>query len=211
MGVVSQISKMMMRRESTLTVTRSLAASLTKWPSGSEKASTLSCSLEQELVLGKQQSETRHLQTINYILLSSLLSLPSSISSCGIPDFRSGMKTVLSTGPGVWELMANDASRPQGTTIKPILQALPSPTHMAMVKLHEEGVVKFTISQNVDGLHRRSGLSPAELAELHGNTNLETCQQCGRQYFRDFETRYRRIDSLPCTEAYHKVYLTNAS
>ena len=99
------------------------------------------------------------------------------------------MKTVLSTGPGVWELMAHDASRPQGSTIKPILQALPSPTHMAMVKLHEEGLVKFTISQNVDGLHRRSGIPPTELAELHGNTNLETCQQCGRQYFRDFETR----------------------
>ena len=109
--------------------------------------------------------------------------------SCGIPDFRSGMKTVLSTGPGVWELMAHDASRPKEATVKPILQALPSPTHMAMVKLHKEGLVKFTISQNVDGLHRRSGIPPSELAELHGNTNLETCQQCGRQYFRDFETR----------------------
>ena len=99
------------------------------------------------------------------------------------------MNTVLSTGPGVWELMAHDASRSKEATIKPILQALPSPSHMAMVKLHEEGLVKFTISQNVDGLHRRSGLPASQLAELHGNTNLEKCQQCGRQYFRDFETR----------------------
>lgn len=45
------------------------------------------------------------------------------------------------------------------------------------------------MSQNVDGLHRRSGLPPAELAELHGNTNLETCKKCYRQYLRDFETR----------------------
>ena len=99
------------------------------------------------------------------------------------------MNTVLSTGPGVWELMAHDASRSKEAAIKPILQALPSPSHMAMVKLHEEGLVKFTISQNVDGLHRRSGLPGDQLAELHGNTNLETCQQCGRQFFRDFETR----------------------
>jgi len=60
---------------------------------------------------------------------------------------------------------------------------------MAIVRLHEAGLVKFTISQNVDGLHRRSGLGPSQLAELHGNTNLETCQKCHRQYLRDFETR----------------------
>ena len=34
-----------------------------------------------------------------------------------------------------------------------------------------------------------SGLSPAQLSELHGNTNLETCRKCQRQYLRDFETR----------------------
>jgi len=52
------------------------------------------------------------------------------------------------------------------------------------------GFSKFTVSQNVDGLHRRSGIPPSELSELHGNTNLETCKTCGRQYLRDFETRY---------------------
>ena len=106
------------------------------------------------------------------------------------------MNTVLSTGPGVWELMAHDTTRSKEASIKPILQALPSTSHMAMVKLHEQGLVKFTISQNVDGLHRRSGLPASQLAELHGNTNLETCQQCGRQYFRDFETRSEQINNI---------------
>jgi len=27
-------------------------------------------------------------------------------TSCGIPDYRSGMKTVLPTGPGCWEKLA---------------------------------------------------------------------------------------------------------
>lgn len=115
---------------------------------------------------------------------------PLSPHSAGIPDFRSGMNTVLETGPGVWELMANETGQREGSVVKPILQALPSPTHMAIVQLHEADVVKFTVSQNVDGLHRRSGLGPSQLAELHGNTNLEACQKCHRQYLRDFETRY---------------------
>ena len=99
------------------------------------------------------------------------------------------MNTVLKTGPGVWELMAHKSKGREGSEIKAMLQALPTPTHMAIVKLQEAGVIKFTVSQNVDGLHRRSGLGPAQLAELHGNTNLETCHMCQRQYLRDFETR----------------------
>lgn len=69
------------------------------------------------------------------------------------------------------------------------VQAIPSATHMAIVEMHKKGLVKATVSQNVDGLHRRSGLPADEIAELHGNTNLETCETCKRQYLRDFDTR----------------------
>ena len=107
------------------------------------------------------------------------------------------MKTVLPTGPGVWELRAQGAVR-ESKHVVPVLNALPTPTHMAIVKLHETGKVKFTVSQNIDGLHRRSGLGPDSLSELHGNTNLETCGTCMRQYLRDFETRsvYRNCKRL---------------
>lgn len=37
--------------------------------------------------------------------------------------------------------------------------AKPSLTHMALVKLVEENVVQYVVSQNVDGLHIKSGLS----------------------------------------------------
>lgn len=99
------------------------------------------------------------------------------------------MDTVLKTGPGVWELAAHQSDRPDGTSVTPIINALPSPTHMAIVELQKQGKIKYTVSQNIDGLHRRSGLSPAYLSELHGNTNLEVCEKCKRQYLRDFETR----------------------
>ena len=78
----------------------------------------------------------------------------------GIPDFRSSMNTVLKNGPGMWELRAKgQSSSPKGGCYQSSVQkARPSPSHMALVKLHHEGLVKFTISQNVDGLHLRSGI-----------------------------------------------------
>ena len=112
-------------------------------------------------------------------------------TSTGIPDFRSGMNTVLKTGPGLWEIQAKGVARQPGK-VTPMLKAIPSPSHMAIVKLHKEGLVKLTVSQNVDGLHLRSGIPSDELAELHGNTNLEKCTTCGAKYLRDFDTRTAR-------------------
>lgn len=60
---------------------------------------------------------------------------------------------------------------------------------MAFVELQERGHLKHLISQNVDGLHRKSGIAPENLSELHGNTNLEVCTDCGREYMRDYRVR----------------------
>ena len=70
-----------------------------------------------------------------------------------------------------------------------MLSALPSITHMALVKLCNENKLKFIISQNVDGLHRRSGIPSNKLSELHGNTNLEVCIKCNHYYLKDYHVR----------------------
>ena len=57
----------------------------------------------------------------------------------------------------------------------------------ALLALHQAGKLSYTVSQNVDGLHLRSGLPRDRLAELHGNCFAERCGRCGREYVRDFE------------------------
>ena len=113
-------------------------------------------------------------------------------TSTGIPDFRSGVHTVLPTGPGVWVCKARGMQPPPQQNRKCILGALPSPCHMALLRLQQEGLIKFVVSQNTDGLHRRSGVDPKLLAELHGNTNMEKCLKCGVKYVRDSWTRTAR-------------------
>lgn len=105
-------------------------------------------------------------------------------TSTGIPDFR---------GPnGVWTC-AKEQKEISGP-ITSCIEAIPSYTHMSIVELVEKGYCKYVVSQNCDGLHRRSGLDPSKLSELHGNTNLETCGKCKKEYLRDYECDRDDVD-----------------
>ena len=110
-------------------------------------------------------------------------------TAAGIPDFRSGMDTCLATGPGAWELRARDAVRPAAAVTTKPLRAIPTLAHRALVALHARGDLAHVVSQNTDGLHRRSGVPVGALSELHGNSNLETCTSCGAEYLRDAQCR----------------------
>ncbi|CAF3734879.1 unnamed protein product [Rotaria sp. Silwood1] len=107
-----------------------------------------------------------------------------------IPDFRSSMNTILPTGPGVWELRDHPGAKRSPTALTVTLtKAIPSTTHMALVELARQNLLHFVVSQNIDGLHLRSGLPSPLIAELHGNSNLEICKKCQTKYLRDFRTR----------------------
>ncbi|NXR37941.1 SIR6 deacetylase, partial [Zosterops hypoxanthus] len=86
-------------------------------------------------------------------------------------------------GPnGVWTMEEKGLSPKFDTTFE---NARPSTTHMALLGLQRVGILKFLVSQNVDGLHVRSGFPRDKLAELHGNMFVEECVKCGKQYVRD--------------------------
>ena len=90
----------------------------------------------------------------------------------GIPDFR---------GPdGVWT--RRDAGLPPpGWRVRPD-RVEPNASHSSLVELQRIGKLRFLITQNTDNLHRRSGIRPELLAELHGNGQLMRCLGCDRQY-----------------------------
>ncbi|KAI9081657.1 hypothetical protein K1719_036393 [Acacia pycnantha] len=63
----------------------------------------------------------------------------------------------------------------------PFHRAVPSLTHMAFGRIRKGWYIKFVISQNIDGLHLRSGIPREKLAELHGNSFMEICPSCGAE------------------------------
>ena len=102
----------------------------------------------------------------------------------GVPDFR---------GPdGVWarnrtvyfqEFLANEEDRVeawrQRAAIWPEMRAArPNAGHMAFVGLARRGKLKAMITQNIERLHQRSGLSPHLVLELHGTTAEAVCLTC---------------------------------
>jgi len=58
----------------------------------------------------------------------------------------------------------------------------PTRAHMALVALHRAGYVRYVCTQNIENLHRLSGLPDDALWEAHGNLCGAHCPNCGQQY-----------------------------
>ena len=65
--------------------------------------------------------------------------------------------------------------------------ASPTFTHLEITTIAFSGLVKFCITQNVDGLHRRYGLTRSKQSVLHGCIFTEKCNVWQIDYFRDFD------------------------
>jgi NAD-dependent deacetylase len=102
----------------------------------------------------------------------------------GIRDFR---------GPnGVWkerqpvyydQFMSSETARVEYWDYKAeswpsMRDATPNPVHECLVELEEAGKLLMVVTQNIDGLHSRAGLSRERLIELHGSNGRVECQNC---------------------------------
>lgn len=65
-------------------------------------------------------------------------------------------------------------------------EVAPNAGHEAIMRLHRAGRLAGVVTQNVDGLHHKSGLSDEMVAELHGNVRHSHCLGCGTRW--DTET-----------------------
>ncbi len=93
----------------------------------------------------------------------------------GLPDFR---------GPdGVWT--RRDAGLPPQHAGHDWSDSQPNIAHHALVELQALGKLDFLVSQNIDGLHLKSGIEFERLAELHGNLTRVRCRRCERTWPKD--------------------------
>src|SRR5213079_1250044 len=106
----------------------------------------------------------------------------------GIPDFRSP--------GGIWsrykpiyfddfmssEEMRRESWRRKFATDETMLKAEPNAGHRAIAKLVEQGRMTAIITQNVDGLHQRSGVAASRIIQLHGNATHASRLDCGQRH-----------------------------
>lgn len=107
----------------------------------------------------------------------------------GIPPFRgpgglwtkygepsgNAFQRFLADPKTAWEERLNP-SGPMRELWSVLAGAEPNPGHRALVDLERQGHLAWTITQNVDDLHRRAGSE--RLLEIHGNANLVRCLGC---------------------------------
>lgn len=109
-------------------------------------------------------------------------------TECGIPDFRSpgGLWTKNKPIP-FDEFLAsqearNETWRRRFAMDEHFTAARPGRGHLALASLYRAGKVPGVVTQNIDNLHQASGIAPADVIELHGNTTFAQCLDCSSRH-----------------------------
>ncbi|MDJ0849540.1 MAG: Sir2 family NAD-dependent protein deacetylase [Myxococcota bacterium] len=116
-------------------------------------------------------------------------------TASGIPDFRSPGGRWESYQPvPIQDFVASEASREtywryKGETWSVIQEAEPNAGHVALADLARAGRVELLVTQNVDGLHERSGFPADRLVNIHGTDSAVVCISCGAREPREAAQR----------------------
>jgi NAD-dependent deacetylase len=106
-------------------------------------------------------------------------------TASGIPDFRSPTGRWARYRPVSIDEFLADAGRAaeywryKGETWQLIRAAQPNPAHRALADLARAGRLELLATQNVDGLHERSGFPVERLVNVHGSDSSVVCMDCG--------------------------------
>jgi NAD-dependent deacetylase len=105
-------------------------------------------------------------------------------TASGIPDFRSpGGRWSTYTPVTIQEFVTSETDRERywrykGETWAVVSAARPNPAHEALAALAHAGRIELLVTQNVDGLHERSGFPAARLVNIHGTDSMVECLDC---------------------------------
>ena len=112
-------------------------------------------------------------------------------TASGVPDFRSpgGLWSSYQPVP-LQDFLASESSREEywsykGETWRIIQKAQPNAAHEALVALANSGRLRLLVTQNVDGLHERSGFPREQLVLIHGSDAEVVCFACSAREPRD--------------------------
>jgi NAD-dependent deacetylase len=126
----------------------------------------------------------------------------------GVPDFRSP--------GGIWsrltpidfkdfirsEDMRRESWRRKIEIDRDMQVAEPNRGHRAVAELLRRGQAQAVMTQNIDGLHQRSGIPDHAMIELHGNGTYASCLDCSKRYeLAPIVEAFTRDDRLPHCDA----------
>ncbi len=130
----------------------------------------------------------------------------------GIPTFRgegglwtrigepsmSGYQEFLADPSGWWRRQQDHEAGPERSHFREAIEsAEPNLGHYALAELERLGILRMTITQNVDDLHNRAG--SRRLTEIHGNRTRVRCIDCEARWSRrQFELQDGRADCPEC-------------
>jgi len=141
------------------------------------------------------EQAAQHILSSKYVV--ALVGAGLSAES-GVPTFRgpgglwtklgepsmNGFQDFLQNPEAWWKDQLDQQKDPDRTQFREAIEnAKPNPGHYALADLERMGILKMTITQNVDDLHVQAGQE--KLAEIHGNRTKMRCISCESRWHRD--------------------------